>query len=114
MNGLLLHTKLLPRTLGFIKRSPMFRDMPEPSKASAMEVVKAAGKAYEAGSLRPGDRFPTPDQISKFSGMQLTESLKAVNVLLESALIRQDLFGRLSVAKVPKPLESLRPYGQDL
>lgn len=76
----------------------MFRRLQKPAQTSTRELVDAANSALRSGRLQPGDPFPTADEISDLSGARLSDSLNAVTALLQAGSIRQDAFGKLTVA----------------
>ncbi|MCH7228873.1 hypothetical protein [Haloferula sp. A504] len=99
MTNCFIHAcRRLSVTQGFIKRSPMFRRLQKPTGATTPELVDAAKAALKSGRLRPGDPFPTADEISDLSGARLIDSLNAVTALLQAGAIRQDASGKLTVA----------------
>ncbi len=72
----------------------------KPKRAeSSSKVIALANEAFQIGRLRPGDRFPSPDEISKLTGASVIESLDAVTSLLKAGLIRQLPSGQLSISR---------------
>lgn len=76
----------------------MFRRLQKPSKTNPGDLVVAAKAAIKSGRLRPGDSFPTAEEISSFSGARLVDSLNAITDLLKAGSILQDASGKLTVA----------------
>ena len=99
MNPFLINNYRLPGIRSFIKRNPMFRQVKSKKVDSSSEVVALAKEAFQSGRLRPGDRFPSPDEISKLTGASVFESLDAVTNLLKSGSIRQLPSGQLSISR---------------
>ncbi len=75
----------------------MFRQLDEPSRASALELVNAVKTIVQKGGMKQGDDFPTPEEIARNSGVPLSASLEAVTLLLQSGQILQDASGQLWV-----------------
>ena len=65
----------------------MFRQAEKETVRSATELIALAKEAFRSRRLRPGDRFASPDQISKLTGATVAESLDAVTVLLKTGSI---------------------------
>ena len=97
----MIHNYRLPGIRSFIKRSPRFRKVEMKTARSSSEIIELANEAFGSGGLRPGDRFPSPDEISKITGASVVESLEAVTALLKAGAIRQLASGLLSVAPLP-------------
>ena len=91
----------LPGIRSFITRCSMFQQMETRKKHSSSELVAFANEAVHTGHLRNGDRFPTPDEISKLTGASVVESLEAVTSLIKEGAIKQLPSGRLSILKQP-------------
>lgn len=102
MNPFIITNHRLPGIRGFIKRNPRFREVEAKRASSSSEIISLAVEAFRTGRLRAGDRFPSPDEVSKLTGASLVESLEAVTVLLKEGAIKQLPSGRLSIA--PKSL----------
>ena len=99
MTNCFIHaSRRLSVTQGFIKRSPMFRRIQKSRRTTTDELVLAAKTAVRSGRMRPGDPFPTPEEISDLSGAPLADSLNVVIALLKDGAIRQDQSGQLTVA----------------
>ena len=77
----------------------MFRPVETQPARTSFELVALANEGFRSGRLRPGDRFPSPDEISKMTGASLFECLEAVTSLLREGSIRQLPSGRLSIAR---------------
>lgn len=80
----------------------MFRRIRESRPATVDELVAAAKAAVRSGRMRPGDPFPTPDEVSDLSGAPVADCLEVVTALLQAGAIRQDASGNLTVAP-PEP-----------
>lgn len=81
----------------------MFRRIQHSRRATTDELVLAAKTAVRSGRIRPGDPFPTPEEISDLSGATLADSLNVVIALMKDGAIRQDRSGYLTVAP-PEPV----------
>lgn len=77
----------------------MFAQVEKKKVSSSSELIALANEAFRSGRLRPGDRFPSPDQISKLTGATVVESLEAVTSLLKDGSIRQLPSGLLSISR---------------
>ncbi len=99
MNPFIINNHRLPGIRGFIKRNPMFRPVETKTARSSSEVIALANGAFRSGRLRAGDRFPSPDEISKLTGASVAESLDAATSLLKAGSIRQLPSGRLSIRR---------------
>ena len=106
MNPFITSNHRLPGIRSFIKRNSMFRQVEVQTAHSSFELLALANEAFRSGRLRLGDRFPSPDEISKLTGAPLVESLDAVTSLLKAGSIRQLPSGRLSISR-----ESVRNAG---
>ena len=87
MNPFIINNHRLPGIRGFIKRNPMFREVETKTANSSSEVITLANEAFRSGRLRPGDRFPYPDEISRLTGASFVDSLEAVTILLKEGTI---------------------------
>ncbi|YCM42869.1 hypothetical protein V2O64_16290 [Verrucomicrobiaceae bacterium 227] len=99
MNPFIPTNHRLPGIRSFIKRSSMFRQVEKQTVRSSSELIALAKEAFLSGRLRPGDRFPAPDEISRLTGATVAESLDAVTVLLKTKAIRQLPSGHLAIAR---------------
>jgi DNA-binding transcriptional MocR family regulator len=99
MNPFFINNYRLPGIQSFIKRNPMFCQVKPKRAESSSKVIALANEAFQSGRLRPGDRFPSPDEISKLTGASVIESLDAVTSLLKAGLIRQLPSGQLSISR---------------
>ncbi len=99
MNPFITYNHRLPGIRGFINRTPMFAQVEKKKVSSSSELIALANEAFRSGRLRPGDRFPSPDQISKLTGATVVESLEAVTSLLKDGSIRQLPSGLLSISR---------------
>jgi DNA-binding FadR family transcriptional regulator len=77
----------------------MFLEMEKLAACSTSEVIALANEAVRSGRLRPGDRFPSSDEISKLTGASLVESLDAITSLLRSGTIRQLPSGQFAICR---------------
>ena len=87
----------LPGIRSFITRCAMFQQVETRKRYSSSELVAFANEAVRTGHFRNGDRFPTPDEISKLTGASVVESLDAVTILIKEGAIRQLPSGQLSI-----------------
>ncbi|MFT6862556.1 MAG: hypothetical protein ACJAVK_001114 [Akkermansiaceae bacterium] len=99
MNTLTVNNYSLPGIRKFIKENPMFRQVEPKIADSSAEVIALADEAFLSGRLLPGDRFPSPDEISRLTGASIAESLEAVTILLESGSIEQLPSGQLTISR---------------
>jgi hypothetical protein len=99
MNSFIAHNYNFTGIRSFIKRNPMFQQGEPQIAASSSEVIALANEAFWSGRLLPGDRFPSPDEISKLTGASVAESMDAVTSLLKTGSIRQFPSGRLSISQ---------------
>ncbi len=77
----------------------MFQPVETKTARSSSEVIALANGAFRSGRLRPGDRFPSPDEISKLTGALVAESLDAVTSLLKAGSIQQLPSGQFSISR---------------
>ena len=77
----------------------MFRPVEKQPARTSCELIALATESFRSGRLRPGDRFPSPDEISKITGVSLIECLDVVTSLLKSGSIQQMPSGRLSISR---------------
>lgn len=98
MTPITITSRRLPGIHGFLKKSPIFRNVKRHSHPGLPELVDAAVTAVRTGEYRPGDRFPTPGEIADLSGASLVDSLDAVSSLLKLHVIHQTSSGRLFVS----------------
>lgn len=88
----------LPGVGSFLKRCPMFREIPTTARPGPTELAKVAIEDLRSGKYRAGDRFPTPGQLADLTGVPLADSLDAITILLKSGHIRQNSSGFLTVS----------------
>jgi hypothetical protein len=98
MTPITITSRRLPGIQGFLKKSPIFRNVKRNSHPSRPELIEAAVTAVRTGEYRPGDRFPTPGEIADLTGASLIDSLDAVSSLLRLHVIHQTSSGRLLIS----------------
>ncbi|MFT6181551.1 MAG: DNA-binding transcriptional MocR family regulator [Akkermansiaceae bacterium] len=99
MNPFFINNYCFPGIRSFIKRNPMFQQVKTKTANSSSEVIAFANEAFQSGRLRAGERFPSPDEVSKLTGASIAESLEAVTRLLRAGSIQQLPSGQLSISK---------------
>lgn len=102
MTSFSITSRRLPGIHGFLKQSPMFREVDHQKTPSQPDLINAALKAVKLGRCRPGDRFPNPGEITQITGASLVDSLETVNSLLKARVIFQTSSGRLFVSASPR------------
>jgi hypothetical protein len=101
MNPFTITNYCLPGIRGFVKRGPMFRQVKSKTASSSSELIAYANEAFRSGRMRPGESFPSPDEISRLTGASVGESVDAVTSLLKAGSIRQLPSGQLSISRHP-------------
>jgi DNA-binding transcriptional regulator YhcF (GntR family) len=99
MNILKLSAPRLPGSAGFIRRSPMFRNIGSRSKRSPDQWFERVVDTLRSGSLRPGDGFPNSRQLAALTGASPIDTLKVVTRLLQSGWVKQLATGQLIVVR---------------
>ncbi len=67
MNPFIINNYRLPGIRSFIKRNQMFRPVETKAARTSFELIALANEGFRSGRLRGGDRFPSPDEISKIT-----------------------------------------------
>jgi DNA-binding transcriptional regulator YhcF (GntR family) len=99
MNILKLSAPRLPGSAGFIRRSPMFRNIGSRAQQSPDQWFERMVDTLRSGSLRPGDGFPNSRQLAALTGASPIDTLKVVTRLLQSGWVKQLATGQLLVAR---------------
>lgn len=99
MNILKLSAARLPGSAGFIRRSPMFRNIGSRTKHSPDQWFERMVETLRSGGLRPGDGFPNSRQLAALTGASPIDTLKVVTRLLQSGWVKQLATGQLIVAR---------------
>lgn len=98
MNILKLSAPRLPGSAGFIRRSPMFRNIGSRTRQSPDQWFERVVDTLRSGALRPGDGFPNSRQLAALTGASPVDSLKVVTRLLQSGCVMQLATGQLIVS----------------
>lgn len=99
MNILKLSASRLPGSAGFIRRSPMFRNIGSRTRQSPDQWFERTVDILRSGALRPGDGFPNSRQLAALTGASPIDTLKVVTRLLQSGWVKQLATGQLIVAR---------------
>jgi DNA-binding transcriptional regulator YhcF (GntR family) len=99
MNIIKLSAPRLPGSAGFIRRSPMFRNIGNRTQPSPDQWFERMVETLRSGGLQPGDGFPNSRQLAALTGASPIDTLKVVTRLLQSGWVKQLATGQLLVAR---------------
>jgi DNA-binding transcriptional regulator YhcF (GntR family) len=109
MNILKLSAARLPGSAGFIRRSPMFRNIGSRTMPSPDQWFERTVDILRSGALRPGDGFPNSRQLAALTGASPIDTLKVVTRLLQSGWVKQLATGQLLVARAGDGVPECKP-----
>lgn len=99
MNILKLSAPRLPGSAGFIRRSPMFRNIGSRTQPSPDECFERMVATLRSGAMLPGDGFPNSRQLAALTGASPIDTLEVVTRLLQAGWVKQLATGQLLVAR---------------